>query len=92
MADPTPETVEQSGALSNLAALPLLKQGGILIGLAASIAIGFWVVLWAQEPDYQVLFNQVDEKELSELSSTLDSAQIKYKLNMGSGADRKSVV
>lgn len=86
MADPTPETVEQSGALSNLAALPLLKQGGILIGLAASIAIGFWVVLWAQEPDYQVLFNQVDEKELSELSSTLDSAQIKYKLNMGSGA------
>ncbi len=75
-----------SGPLANLASLPVLRQVGVLFALAASIAIGFWVVLWAQGPDYQVLFNQMDEQELSEVASTLDSARIPYKFNIGSGA------
>ncbi len=75
-----------SGPLANMAELPVVRQIGILVGLAASIALGFWVVLWAQQPDYQVLFNQVDDQEISEVASVLDSAQIPYKLNMGSGA------
>lgn len=75
-----------SGPLSNMAELPVVRQIGILVGLAASIALGFWVVLWAQQPDYQILFNQVDDQEISEVASTLDSAQIPYKINVGSGA------
>lgn len=80
----TPETPK--GPLENLANFPVARQIGVLFALAASIAIGFWVVLWSQEPDYSVLFSQVDEQEISEVVSTLDTAQIPYKLNVATGA------
>ena len=32
----------------------------MLVGLAASVAIGFAVVLWSQEPDYRPLYNSLD--------------------------------
>ncbi|MCO6763608.1 hypothetical protein KQH43_31435, partial [Streptomyces sp. EL5] len=32
--------------LDNLSDMPLLRQMGLLIGLAASVALGFAVVLW----------------------------------------------
>ncbi|MFW5824984.1 MAG: flagellar basal body M-ring protein FliF, partial [Marinobacter sp.] len=33
--------------------LTLLRQIGLMVGLAASVALGVAVVLWAQEPNYQ---------------------------------------
>lgn len=33
--------------------LNLLRQVGLMVGLAASVALGLAVVLWAQEPNYQ---------------------------------------
>lgn len=33
--------------------LDLLRQIGLMVGLAASVALGVAVVLWAQEPNYQ---------------------------------------
>ena len=33
--------------LENLSDMPLLRQAGLLVGLAASVAIGFAVVLWS---------------------------------------------
>jgi len=74
------------GPLENLASLPVARQIGVLVALAASIAIGFWIVLWSQEPDYAILFNQVDQQEVTEVVSTLDTAQIPYKLNVATGA------
>ncbi|MAK72924.1 MAG: flagellar M-ring protein FliF, partial [Pseudomonadales bacterium] len=41
--------------LDNLSQLPMLRQFGLLVGLAASVAIGFAVVLWSQEPEYRPL-------------------------------------
>lgn len=39
--------------LENLAEMSVLRQLGLLVGLAASVAIGFAVVLWSQQPDYR---------------------------------------
>ena len=84
--DENPEPEAPKGPLENLANLPVARQIGVLVALAASIAIGFWVVLWSQEPDYAILFNQVAQEEITEIASTLDGAQIVYKLNMATGA------
>ena len=38
--------------------LPIIKQVGILVGLAASIALGVYMVQWSKEP----LFAPSDDK------------------------------
>ena len=42
--------------LENLSDMSMLRQIGLLVGLAASVAIGFAVVLWSQQPDYRPLY------------------------------------
>ncbi len=84
--DEAPEEESPKGPLENLADMPVARQIGVFFALAASIAIGFWVVLWSQEPDYAILFNQVDQQEINEVVSTLSTAQIEHKVNMATGA------
>ena len=36
--------------LDNLADMTMLRQVGLMVGLAASVAIGFAVVLWSLKP------------------------------------------
>ena len=38
----------------------MLRQIGLLVGLAASVAIGFAVVLWSQQPDYKPLYGSLN--------------------------------
>jgi flagellar M-ring protein FliF len=82
--DQDPEDKGPKGPLENLASMPVARQVGVFVALAASIAIGFWVVLWSQEPDYAILFNQVDQQEINEVIATLDTAQIPHKVNVSS--------
>jgi len=44
--------------LDNISKMPVLRQVGLLVGLAASVAIGFAVVLWSQQPDYRPLVSR----------------------------------
>ncbi|HIJ22488.1 MAG: flagellar M-ring protein FliF [Gammaproteobacteria bacterium] len=84
--DGAPEPDEPKGPLEKLASMPVARQVSVFVALAASIAIGFWVVLWSQEADYEILFTQVDEQEITEIISELDTALIQYKLNVATGA------
>src|SRR5690625_5871560 len=45
--------------------LNLLRQAGLMIGLAASVAIGFAVVLWTQGEDYRPLYASLDRDRKS---------------------------
>ena len=36
--------------------LPAVRQIGLMVGLAASVALGVAVVLWSQQPNYTVLY------------------------------------
>ncbi|HDZ55813.1 MAG TPA: flagellar basal body M-ring protein FliF [Pseudomonas xinjiangensis] len=72
--------------LENLAQLPLLRQFGLLIGLAASVAIGFAVVLWSQEADYRPLYGSMDQYDSAQVIEILTQRQIEYKVEPNSGA------
>ncbi len=61
--------------------LSLVRQLGLMIGLAATIAIGFAVVLWSQEPDYRVLYNNVAYADANEIVDQLQLFGIPYKFD-----------
>ena len=66
--------------------LNLLRQAGLMIGLAASVAIGFWVVLWTQGEDYRPLYGSLDRLDAVEVGKILDFNEIDYKIDQNSGA------
>ncbi len=76
----------QSDLLEGLGNLNLLRQLGLLLGLAASVAIGFAVVLWAQGDDYRPLYASLDRLDSSEVLQILDSQRIRYRIDTHSGA------
>jgi flagellar M-ring protein FliF len=57
-----------------------------MLGLAASVALGFYVVLWSRTPEYSMLFGSLSDVEMSEVAGALDAAVIPYRLERGSGA------
>lgn len=65
--------------------LNLLRQIGLMIGLAASVAIGFWVVLWTQGEDYRPLSGPGDRFDTAEVAQVLDTFEIPYKIDLASG-------
>lgn len=66
--------------------LNLLRQAGLMIGFAASVALGFWVVLWTQGEDYRPLYGSLDRLDSSEVGQVLDFNEIPYKVDTATGA------
>jgi len=66
--------------------LNLVRQAGLMIGLAASVAIGFAVVLWSQGEDYKPLYGSLDRLDSSEVGQILDFNEIPYKIDGSTGA------
>ncbi len=71
---------------NNIARQPIMKQIGFLLAIAASIALGGYVLMWSQSPNYQVLFNGLAAKESSEIVAVLQQSDIDYKLDHSTGA------
>ena len=72
--------------LENLAAMPMLRQVGLLVGLAASVAIGFAVVLWSQQPDWRPLQANLAAGDTAQVVDALTAADIAYTIEPNSGA------
>ena len=66
--------------------LPLLRQFGLLIGLAASVAIGVAIAMWSHEPNYSLLYGGLSDKDSSQVLDALQKAAIPYQIEQGSGA------
>lgn len=66
--------------------LNLIRQAGLMIGLAASVAIGFAVVLWSQGEDYRPLYGSLDRLDSAEVVELLETNNIKFKMDAGTGA------
>jgi len=85
----TTAEVSESGSgnlMSGFNSLNILRQAGLMVGLAASVAIGFAVVLWTQDEDYKPLYGSLDRLDSSEVGSILDFNDIKYKVDTSTGA------
>jgi flagellar M-ring protein FliF len=67
-------------------AVTIIRQFALIIGFAASVAIAFWVVLWMQDPNYSVLFGNLDKSEAGEILDTLQQLNIPHKLDESTGA------
>ncbi len=72
-------------SLKSLSQLPFLRQFGLLVGLALSIATGVGIVLWSQTPDYTVLFGSLDGQDAAQVTQTLDRLGETYQLNQING-------
>ncbi|WP_322978272.1 flagellar basal-body MS-ring/collar protein FliF [Pseudomonas sp. C11] len=72
--------------LENLSEMSVLRQLGLLVGLAASVAIGFAVVLWSQQPDYRPLYGSLNGMDASQVVDVLSNAGINYTVEPSSGA------
>ncbi len=60
--------------------LPALRQLGLLVGLALTIALGVTIAMWSQTPNYSVLQGNLNAKNLAQITQSLDGAGIEYKL------------
>ncbi|KPA94643.1 flagellar basal-body MS-ring/collar protein FliF, partial [Pseudomonas asplenii] len=72
--------------LENLSEMTMLRQVGLMVGLAASVAIGFAVVLWSQQPDYRPLYGSLAGMDAKQVTETLAAADIPYTVEPNSGA------
>ncbi len=80
------KTDNLNNSFAGMSALPVVRQVGLLIGLAASIAIGIAIVLWAQAPAYSILFSNISAKDSNDVVKVLDRIGVKYKLDLSSGS------
>ncbi len=72
--------------LQGMLGLPLVRQVGLLVGLAASIALGVAVALWSQTPDYTILYSNLSGQDTSQMVNVLQQYDIDYRLDPDSGA------
>lgn len=79
-------TAPGSGIAAGFNRLGILRQIGLMIGLAASVAIGFAVVLWSQEPEYRPLMSDLNSRDANQIVETLRSNQIPFRIDNNSGA------
>jgi flagellar M-ring protein FliF len=66
--------------------LNLFRQVGLMIALAASVAIGFAVVLWTQGEDYRPLLGRMDNLDAASVVQVLEQNRIKFKMDNNTGA------
>jgi len=74
-----------SSLLEGFSNLNLVRQAGLMVALAASVAIGFAVVLWTQEEDYRPLFSRMDNMDAGSVTQVLEQNRIKFKMDSNSG-------
>lgn len=74
-----------SSQFNGLSQLPALRQLGLLVGLAAAVAIGVGAVLWAQTPSYRVLYPDMALESQGRAIDALRTAGIEHRLATGSG-------
>ncbi|MES9865044.1 MAG: flagellar basal-body MS-ring/collar protein FliF [Candidatus Thiodiazotropha sp. LLP2] len=64
---------------------PIVRQIAVMVGIAASVALGVAVVLWTQKPSYSPLFGNLPSKDAMEIAQALQQAGIKYEIDQANG-------
>jgi len=66
--------------------MALLRQAGVLIGIAAAVALGGWVVMWARTPHFSLLYSDLSDRDMTQIADALKSTQIPHRIDPDSGA------
>ncbi len=75
----------ESDLMTGISRLTVFRQVGLMVGLAASVALGLALVLWMQEPDYQPLMQNIAAQDMEEVSSILNLNGISFKIEPRTG-------
>ena len=69
-----------------LGMIPLQQKFGLLVALAAIVAlvVGGW--MWGQTPDYRVLYSNLSDRDGGAIISSLQQMNVPYKFAEGGGA------
>ncbi|MFO1282238.1 MAG: flagellar basal-body MS-ring/collar protein FliF [Burkholderiales bacterium] len=72
--------------MTRIASLPARQAVGLMVGLAALIAfaIGGW--MWAQTPDWRVLYSNLSDRDGGAVVAALGTMNVPYKIAEGGGA------
>ncbi|MBL3528216.1 MAG: flagellar M-ring protein FliF [gamma proteobacterium endosymbiont of Lamellibrachia anaximandri] len=65
---------------------PIFRQIAVMVGIAASVALGVAVVLWSQAPNYSLLYGNLAQKDAMEIVQALQQIGIEYQVDQSSGA------
>ena len=66
--------------------LPVLRQLGLMIGLAASVALGVAIVMWSQTPNYRLLYNNLTAQDSAQVVDALQKSGLKYRVDETNGS------
>lgn len=69
-----------------LSYFPLVRQLGVMIGLAASVALGVAAVMWVQTPGFRPLYANLAERDQARVIEELAKTGIPHKIDSASGA------
>lgn len=72
--------------LSSAAKNDVLRQLLILVGIAASVAVGVAAVIWSQGSDYRTLYTSLPPERASAVVEALNASQIPYRIQDSTGA------
>lgn len=76
----------QAETVHGFAGLTTVRQIGLMVGLAASVALGIMVALWAMTPAYSLLYGNLSQRDSAQVADALQKAGIPYKIDETSGA------
>ncbi|HQU15086.1 MAG: flagellar M-ring protein FliF [Chromatiales bacterium 21-64-14] len=86
MANDAVSTRSIAAPLQGLTQLPALRQLGVMVGIAASVALGVAIVLWSWTPTYSLLYSSLSDKDAGQVMAALQKDNIPYRVDEASGA------
>ena len=81
-----PETLQAGLNPQQLAQNPVIRQLGVMVGIALSVALGVAITLWSWSPNYSLLYGSLGQKEAAEVVTALQQANIDFKIDESTGA------
>tara|TARA_R110002072_G_scaffold31735_18_gene97754 strand:- start:69950 stop:71710 length:1761 start_codon:yes stop_codon:yes gene_type:complete len=71
--------------VSGFLGLPMLRQVGLLIGLASVITFSVLIVMWSQTPDYRPLYSNLEPSQASAIARVLEENGIQFTVEPETG-------
>jgi flagellar M-ring protein FliF len=72
--------------LAILSQSPVIRQLGVMFGLAAAVALGIAVVFWGREPTYGVLYSGLGGQDAGAVVEQLRKDNVTFRLDQATGA------
>ncbi len=76
---------ELAGGMTSMVDNPWLRQVAVMVGIAASVALGVAVVLWSQAPNFAPLYGNMAEKDAGQVMEALQQSNVEFRVDEASG-------